>query len=34
MRANLALADVEKFREVAVRGIASVFVVEGMDFNE
>ena len=34
VRADLAFADVEKFREVAVGGIASVFVVEGMDFNE
>ena len=34
VRADLPLADVEEFGEVAVGGIASVFVVEGMDFNE
>lgn len=34
VRANLAFANVEKFRKVAVRCVASVFVVEGMDFNE
>jgi len=32
--ADLAFADVEEFREVAVGGIATVFVVEGMNFHE
>jgi hypothetical protein len=34
VRADLPFTDIEKFREVAVGGIATVLVVEGMDFNE
>ena len=34
VRADLAFADVKEFCEVAVGGIATVFVIKRMDFNE
>ena len=34
VRPDLAFADVEKFGEVAVRGITTVFVIKRVDFNE
>ena len=34
VRADLSFADVEKFRKVSVGGIATVLVIEGVDFNE
>jgi len=34
VRSDLAFADVKEFCKVAVRGIAPVLVVEGMDFHE